>query len=116
MGKKIKVLEENNKVKDTRIKTLEKRIKEKDNEFDDLKEEYFSLKSILQLFKNKFIRLQKLISDKIFSKDYREKYNEVTNDLYSHIIITDNEMYEIHDDYKYAKERDWKNRNDDFEL
>lgn len=29
-------------------------MKEKDNEIDDLKEENFSLKSTLQLFKNKF--------------------------------------------------------------
>jgi hypothetical protein len=31
----------------------------------------------------------------------REKYYEVAKDLYSHSIITDSEMYEIHDDYKY---------------
>ena len=48
---KIKVLEENNNAKDTRIRTLEKRIKEKDNEIDNLKEENFSLKSTLQSFK-----------------------------------------------------------------
>ena len=113
---KIKVLEENNNAKDTRIKTLEKRIKEKDNEIDNLKEENFSLKSTLQSFKNKFTRLLKLISDKMFSKHDREKYHEVANDLYSHSIIDENQMYEIHDDYKYAKERKSKNRNDDFEL
>ena len=54
---KIKVLEENNNAKDTRIRTLEKRIKEKDNEIDNLKEENFSLKSTLQSFKNKFTNL-----------------------------------------------------------
>lgn len=113
---KIKVLEENNKAKDTRIKTLEKRIKEKDNEIDDLKEENFSLKSALKSFKNKFTRLLKLINDKMFSKHDREKYHEVANDLYNHDIITRDEMYEIHDDYKYAKEKGPKNRNDDFEF
>ena len=113
---KIKVLEENNNAKDTRIKTLEKRIKEKDNEIDDLKEENFSLKTTLQSLKNKFTNLLKLISDKMFSKHDCEKYHEVANDLYSHSIITNNEMYEIHDDYKYARERDSKNRNNDFEL
>ena len=113
---KIKVLEENNNAKDTRIKTLEKRIKEKDNEIDDLKEENFSLKTTLQSLKNKFTNLLKLISDKMFSKHDREKYYEVANDLYSHSIITNNEMYEIHDNYKYARERDSKNRNNDFEL
>ena len=46
----------------------------------------------------------------------REKYYEVAKDLYSHSIITDSEMYEIHDDYKYAKDKKFKNRNDDFEL
>ncbi len=112
---KIKV-EENNNAKDTRIKTLEKIIKEKDNEIDDLKEENFSLKTTLQSLKNKFTNLLKLISDKMFSKYDREKYYEVANDLYSHSIITNNEMYEIHDDYKYARERDSKNRNNDFEL
>ncbi len=113
---KIKVLEENNNAKDTRIRTLEKRIKEKDNEIDNLKEENFSLKSTLQSFKNKFTNLLKLIGDKMFSKHDREKYHEVANDLYRNSIIDENEMYEIHDDYKYAKERESKNRNDDFEL
>lgn len=91
-------------------------LKEKDNEIDDLKEENFSLKSALQSLKNKFTNLLKLFSDKMFSKHDREKYHEVANDLYSHSIITDNQLYEIHDDYKYAKERESKNRNDDFEL
>ncbi len=113
---KIKVLEENNKAKDTRIKTLEKRITEKDNEINDLKEENFSLKSKLMSITNKFKKLLKLFSDKMFSNHDREKYHEVANDLYSHSIITDSEMYEIHDDYKYAKDKNSKNRNDDFEL
>lgn len=113
---KIKVLEENNNAKDTRIRTLEKRIKEKDNEIDNLKEENFSLKSTLQSFKNKFTNLLKLIGDKMFSKHDREKYHDVANNLYRNSIIDENEMYEIHDDYKYAKERESKNRNDDFEL
>ena len=113
---KIKILEENTKAKDTRIKSLEKRIKEKDNEIENLKEETFSLKSKLMSFTNKFKKLLKLFSDKMFSKHDREKYHEVANDLYSHSIITDSEMYEIHDDYKYAKDKKFKNRNDDFEL
>lgn len=52
----------------------------------------------------------------MFSKHDREKYHEVANDLYSHSIITDSEMYEIHDDYKYAKDKNSKNRDDGFEL
>lgn len=52
----------------------------------------------------------------MFSKHDREKYLEVANDLYNHSIISNNELYEIHDDYKYAKEIDSKNRNNDFEL
>lgn len=47
----------------------------------------------------------------MFSKHDRENYHETAYDLYSHSIITNNEMYEIYDDYKYAKERDSKDNN-----
>lgn len=80
------------------------------------KEESFSLRSKLMSFTNKFKKLLELFSDKMFSKHDREKYHEVANDLYSHSIITDSEMYEIHDNYKYAKDKNSKNRNDDFEF
>ncbi len=39
----------------------------------------------------------------MLSKHDREKYHGVANALYSHSIIDENQMYEIHDDYKYAK-------------
>ena len=39
----------------------------------------------------------------MLSKHDREKYHGVANDLYIYSIIDENQMYEIHDDYKYAK-------------
>ena len=52
----------------------------------------------------------------MFSRDDRELYHDFARDLYTHKIITDEEMYEIHDEYKFSKEKDYKNKTDDFEL
>lgn len=54
--------------------------------------------------------------DMFLSEVFHEKYPDVVNDLYRHSTIDENEMFEIYDDYKCAKDRDLKNRNDNFEL
>ena len=114
---KIKTLTENNDALSLRVSSLEKKINSKDAEIEDLREENNSLRYSLNQFKNKFVKLIKLIKDKIFSKkDTREKYMNFSRDLYTHGIIDDKEMYSIKDDYDYLKENDKDIEKDDFDI
>ena len=93
---KIKTLTENNDAFPLRVSSLEKKINSKDAEIEDLREKNNSLRYSLNQLKNKFVKLIKLIKDKIFSKkDTREKYMNFSRDLYTHGIIGDKEMYSI---------------------
>ena len=89
---------------------------EKDKKIDKLEEENIFLKSIVYNFKEKFKKLVKFLTKKIFDRDDREIYYDVSKDFYSHGIIEDENMNEIYDDYKYSKDRESINKNDDFEL
>ncbi len=89
----------------------------KDAEIEDLREENNSLRYSLNQLKNKFVKLIKLIKDKIFSKkDTREKYMNFSRDLYTHGIIDDKEMYSIKDDYDYLKDNNKEIEKDDFDI
>ena len=90
----------------------------KDKEIEELKEENNSLRTSLNNFKTKFVRLIRFIKDKIFSKkDTREKYMDFTRDLYTHGIIDDKEMFDIKDNYDYLKRNDNKDiEKDDFDI
>ncbi len=114
--KKIKTLAENNEALNLRVSTLEDKIDKQENEIYDLKEENNSLKSKLISLTNRIKNLIKFLTKKMFSRDDRELYHDFARDLYTHKIITDEEMYEIHDEYKFSKEKDYKNKTDDFEL
>ena len=114
--KQIKVLTENNNALELRNKNLNNKIMEKDKKIDKLEEENISLKSIVYNFKEKFKKLVKFLTKKMFDRDDREIYYDVSKDLYSHGIIEDENMNEIYDDYKYSKDRESINKNDDFEL
>ena len=46
----------------------------------------------------------------------KEKYYDFSVDLYIHGIINDEEIKDIKNNYDYSKERESKNKNDDFEL
>ena len=114
---KIKTLTENNDALSLRVSSLEKKINSKDAEIEGLREENNSLRYSLNQLKNKFVKLIKLIKDKIFSKkDTREKYMNFSRDLYTHGIIDDKEMYSIKDDYDYLKENDKDIEKDDFDI
>ncbi len=66
---------------------------------------------------NKFINLIKLIKNRIFSKkETREKYIEISRDLYTHGIIDDKEITDIKDNYDYCKNCDNGKDKDDFEI
>ena len=79
---KIKILTENNEALTFRSENLTKNIESKDKEFEELKEENHSLKITLEFWKDKFLRVMSLIKDKLFGKEEREKYFDVSKDLY----------------------------------
>jgi len=114
--KQIKALTENNNALELRNQNLNNKIMEKDKKIDTLEEENISLKSIVYNFKEKFKKLVKFLTKKMFDRDDREIYYDISKDLYSHGIIEDENMNEIYDDYKYSKDRESINKNDDFEL
>lgn len=96
---------------------LKKKINSKDTEKEDLREENKSLRYSLNQLKNKFVKLIKIIKDKIFSKkETREKYMDFSRDLYTHGIIDDKEMFSIKDDYDYLKDNDKDIEKDDFDI
>ena len=113
----IKTLTESNDALSLRVSSLEKKINSKNAEIEDLQKENNSLGYSLNQLKNKFVKLIKLIKDKIFSKkDNREKYMDFSRDLYTHGIIDDKEMYSIKDDYDYVKDNDKEIEKDDFDI
>lgn len=113
---KIKTLTENNEALTLRVETLIKNIKSKDKEIEELKEENHSLKNTLEFWKDKFLRVMSLIKDKLFSKEKeREKYFDVSKDLYKKGIIKEDTFNELKDKYKFSKEHDDKGK-DDFEI
>src|SRR5574344_203205 len=92
--------------------------KKKNNQIDDLKDENKILKGQLEFWKNKFNKIINFIKDKIFHKKDRDKYYDVSVDLYEHGIIDSNTIYDLKDTYDWNKEQDSrKSKNkDDFEL
>lgn len=64
------------------INILNKNIKQKDKEISELKKENLNLKSILETYKNKFYFVKHFIMDKIMRSKEKEKYIELTQNLY----------------------------------
>ena len=113
---KIKTLTENNEALTLRIENLTKSIKSKDKEIEELKEENHSLKNTLEFWKDKFLRVMSLIKDKLLGKEKeREKYFDVSKDLYKKGIIKEDTFNELKDKYNFSKEHDDKGK-DDFEI
>lgn len=113
----IKVLTENNNALDLRVKSLNKNIKNKENEIKDLEEENFSLRKHLKHFQNLFDRLINFIKHKLFNQKDRDKYYDVSLDLYNNDIISEDTMQELQDDYDYSIKDDYqKDHYDDFGL
>ena len=113
---KIKTLTENNEALTLRVENLTKNIKSKDKEIEELKEENHSLKNTLEFWKDKFLRVMSLIKDKLFGKEKeREKYFDVSKDLYKKGIIKEDTFNELKDKYNFSKEHDDKGK-DDFEI
>ena len=88
----------------------------KDEEIDKLKEENNLLKTSLENLQRLFDKLIKFLKNRMFNKKEKEKYYDFSVDLYIHGIINDEEIKDIKNNYDYSKERESKNKNDDFEL
>ena len=113
---KIRTLTENNEALTLRVENLTKNIKNKDKKIEELKEENHSLKNTLEFWKDKFLRVMSLIKDKLFGKEKeREKYFDVSKDLYKKGIIKEDTFNELKDKYNFSKEHDDKGK-DDFEI
>ena len=113
---KIKTLTENNEALTLRVETLTQNIKNKDKKIEELKEENHSLKNTLEFWKDKFLQVMSLIKDKLFGKEKeREKYFDVSKDLYNKGIIKEDTFNELKDKYNFSKEHDSKEK-DDFEI
>ena len=90
-----------------------KNMKSKDNEIEELKEKNHSLKNTLEFWKDNFLRVMSLIKDKLFDKEKeREKYFDVSKDLYKKGIIKEETFDDLKDTYRFSKEHDDKGKDD----
>ena len=113
---KIKVLTENNNALSLRVETLTKNLKSKTKEIKELEEENYSLREKLEFWKDKFLSVINLIRDKLFGRGkVRDKYRDVSIDLYSKGIISDETFEDLKETYVFSKEHDSKDK-DDFDL
>lgn len=115
---KIKTLTENNEALSLRVETLTKNIQNKDKEIKELKEENHSLKNALEFWKDKFLRVISLIKNKLFGKEKeREKYFDVSKDMYAKGIIKDDTFQDMKETYIFSKEHDDRQKDkDDYDL
>lgn len=107
----IEILTENNNALQLRVETLDNKIKTKNEKIDELKDENNLLKTSLENLQKLFDRLIKFLKDRMFSKKEKDKYYDMSYELYKRDIIGEDDMLEIKDNY------DKKDRyKDDLEL
>ena len=107
----IEILTENNNALQLRVETLDNKIKTKNEKIDELKDENNLLKTSLESLQRLFDKLIKFLKDRMFNKKEKDKYYDMSNELYKRDIIGKDDMLEIKDNY------DKKEKNkDDFEL
>lgn len=107
----INILTENNNSLELRVETLDDKVKTKDDEIKELKEENNLLKSSLETLQKIFDRLIKFLKDRMFNKKEKDKYYDMSYELYKRDIIGKDDMLDIKDNY------DKKDKNkDDLEL
>ena len=107
----IEILTENNNALQLRVETLDNKIKTKNEKIDELKYENNLLKTSLENLQKLFDRLIKFLKDRMFSQKEKDKYYDMSYELYKRDIIGEDDMLEIKDNY------DKKDRyKDDLEL
>ena len=81
---RLKLLEKNNEDLSLNVDSLTKSIKEKDEEISELKKENLNLKSFLEKLKDKFYFIKHFIFTKLIDHKEKDKYVQLTHDLYEH--------------------------------
>lgn len=92
---RLKLLEENNEGLSLRVDSLTKNLKQKDEEISELKKENLNLKSVLQKLKDKFYFIKHFIITKISDHKEKEKYVQLTRDLYEHRGLDEDDFNEL---------------------
>ena len=97
----IKILSENNKALSLKVDTLSTNLENKNNEIKELKNENINLKTLVNRFETIFKRLVNFIKNKINKTKDNDKYIELSNELYSYGILSENTVKDI----KLSKEK-----------
>lgn len=108
--KVIKVLTENNKALELRVKNLTFKTENQEELISDLKQDNFNLKYRLQQLEEFFKKLVNLFKRMIKKDSKKESYLEVLEDMHNNRIISDNTIDDILNNKNTIKEKD------DFEL
>ena len=108
--KAIKVLTENNKALELRVKNLTFKTENQEEFISDLKQDNFNLKYRLQQLEEFFKKLVNLFKRMIKKDSKKESYLEVLEDMHNNRIISDNTIDDILNNKNTIKEKD------DFEL
>ncbi len=113
--KAIKVLTENNKALELRVKNLTFKTENQEELISDLKQDNFNLKYRLQQLEEFFKKLVNLFKRMIKRDSKKETYLEVLEDMHDNNIINNKTFDNILDYNKSIKENKSKEK-DDFEL
>lgn len=108
--KAIRVLTENNKALELRVKNLTFKTENQEELISDLKQDNFNLKYRLQQLEEFFKKLVNLFKRMIKKDSKKESYLEVLEDMHNNRIISDNTIDGILNNKNTIKEKD------DFEL
>ncbi|MBE6144099.1 MAG: hypothetical protein E7169_00785 [Firmicutes bacterium] len=92
---RLKLLEQNNEDLSLKVDNLIKNIKEKDEEISELKKENFNLKSLLEKLKDKFYFIKHFIITKLIDHKKKDKYVQLTRDLYEHRGLDEDDYNEL---------------------
>ena len=104
--KAIKVLTENNKALELRVKNLTFKTENQEELISDLKQDNFNLKYRLQQLENFFKKLINLFKRMIKKDSKKETYLEVLEDMQDYRIISNDTIYEILKNKSNVKEKD----------
>ena len=108
--KAIRVLTENNKALELRVKNLTFKTENQEELISDLKQDNFNLKYRLQQLEEFFKKLVNLFKRMIKKDSKKESYLEVLEDMHNNRIINDNTLDDILNSKNNIKEKD------DYEL
>lgn len=92
---RLKLLEKNNEDLSLNVDSLTKSIKEKDEEISELKKENLNLKSFLKKLKDKFYFIKHFIFTKLIDHKEKDKYVQLTHDLYEHRGLDEDDYKEL---------------------